>query len=44
MSHLGRPDGKKVAKHSLKPIAPELSKLLGKEVKFLDECVGAQVE
>ncbi|KAI9143727.1 phosphoglycerate kinase [Paraphysoderma sedebokerense] len=44
MSHLGRPDGKKVAKYSLKPVAEEVSKLLGKPVKFLDDCVGSQVE
>jgi len=30
MSHLGRPDGKKVDKFSLKPVADELKKLLGK--------------
>ncbi|HNW42534.1 MAG TPA: phosphoglycerate kinase, partial [Opitutaceae bacterium] len=29
-SHLGRPDGKKIAKFSLKPVATELEKLLGK--------------
>ncbi len=29
MSHLGRPNGKKVAKHSLKPVVPKLSELLG---------------
>lgn len=44
MSHLGRPDGKVVAKYSLKPVADELSKLLNKPVKFLTDCVGAQVE
>lgn len=44
MSHLGRPDGKRVAKFSLKPVADELSKLLGKPVTFLEDCVGAQVE
>ena len=44
MSHLGRPDGKVVAKHSLKPVADEVSKLLGKPVTFLDDCVGAKVE
>jgi phosphoglycerate kinase len=43
-SHLGRPDGKKTAKYSLKPVADELAKLLGKPVKFLDDCVGAEVE
>src|ERR1044071_133908 len=40
MSHLGRPDGQKIAKFSLKPVATELEKLLGKKVMFLDDCVG----
>jgi len=44
MSHLGRPDGKKVDKYSLKPVADELNKLLGKNVHFLNDCVGAEVE
>lgn len=44
MSHLGRPDGKVVEKFSLKPVADELSKLLGKPVKFLNDCVGLDVE
>jgi phosphoglycerate kinase len=44
MSHLGRPDGKKVEKFSLKPVADELSKLLGKPVTFLADCVGPEVE
>ncbi len=44
MSHLGRPDGQKIAKFSLKPVADELAKLLGKPVKFLDDCVGPAVE
>jgi len=44
MSHLGRPDGKNVAKFSLAPVAEALSKLLGKPVKFLTDCVGAAVE
>ena len=44
MSHLGRPDGEKVAKYTLKPIAAELQKLLGKAVQFLDDCVGPAVE
>jgi phosphoglycerate kinase len=44
MSHLGRPDGKRVDKDSLKPVAEELQKLLGKEVKFLNDCVGDEVE
>ncbi|MBP7481737.1 MAG: phosphoglycerate kinase [Lacunisphaera sp.] len=43
-SHLGRPDGKKLAKFSLQPVAVELEKLLGKPVAFLDDCVGPAVE
>jgi len=44
MSHLGRPDGQKIAKFSLKPVADELARLLGKPVKFLDDCVGPAIE
>ena len=44
MSHLGRPDGQRIAKFSLQPVAAELEKLLGRPVKFLDDCVGAAVE
>ncbi|KAL2724814.1 phosphoglycerate kinase [Vespula maculifrons] len=44
MSHLGRPDGKKNLKFTLKPVAEELKKLLGKDVQFLDDCVGPDVE
>jgi len=44
MSHLGRPDGQRIPKFSLKPIAAELAKLLGRPVTFLDDCVGPAVE
>ena len=44
MSHLGRPDGQRVAKFSLRPVAAELEKLLGRPVRFLDDCVGPAVE
>ena len=44
MSHLGRPDGARVEKFSLKPVADKLSELLGKPVKFLPDCVGLEVE
>src|SRR5258708_2151879 len=44
MSHLGRPDGQKIAKFSLKPVAVELEKLLGQPVPFADDCIGLQVE
>lgn len=44
MSHLGRPNGSPNKKYTLKPVADELQKLLGKDVKFLDDCVGVSVE
>lgn len=44
MSHLGRPDGKKVDKYSLKPVAEKAAELLKRPVKFLPDCVGAEVE
>jgi phosphoglycerate kinase len=44
VSHLGRPDGKVVAKHSLKPVAARLEELLGRPVKFHAEGVGASAE
>ncbi|KAI9597856.1 3-phosphoglycerate kinase [Syncephalis fuscata] len=44
MSHLGRPDGKVVAKYSLEPVAEELKKLLNHPVTFLKDCVGPDVE
>ncbi len=39
-SHLGRPKGKVVPELSLKPVAAELSKELGKEVKLADDIIG----
>jgi len=44
MSHLGRPNGKKNPKYSLQPVVPELQKLLKRDVTFVDDCVGPQVE
>ena len=44
MSHLGRPDGERKEKYSLKPVADCLRKLLDRPVKFLDDCVGLEVE
>jgi len=41
MSHLGRPDGVPQDKYSLKHVIPALQKLLGKDVKFADDCAGA---
>ena len=39
-SHLGRPKGEFKKEFSLKPVAKELEKLLGKEVKLSDDVVG----
>src|SRR5690606_25880562 len=44
MSHLGRPDGRRQEKYSLRPVAAELETQLGHPVKFLDDCVGPDVE
>ena len=43
-SHLGRPKGKPDPKYSLYPVAKRLERLLNKEVKFLPDCVGKEVE
>ena len=44
MSHLGRPNGQRVDKYSLKPVADKLAEVLGRPVRFLEDCVGAEVE
>lgn len=44
MSHLGRPDGQRQEKFSLKPVVPALEDLIKKKVQFLDDCVGSSVE
>ena len=44
MSHLGRPKGQRVPEMSLKPCAAVLSEMLGQEVAFVDDCIGAAVE
>ena len=43
MSHLGRPKGKD-EKYSLKHIVPTVEKVLGKKIKFIDDCIGEKVE
>lgn len=40
MSHLGRPKGGYEEKFSLKHLVNHLSKMLGIEVKFADDCIG----
>ena len=43
MSHLGRPKNKE-EKYSLKHIVAKTSEILGVDVKFVSDCVGAEVE
>jgi phosphoglycerate kinase len=43
MSHLGRPKGKD-PKLSLAPVVKRLEKLLEKPVKFVNDCIGPEVE
>lgn len=43
-SHLGRPKAKPEAKYSLAPVAPYLSKLLGRPVTMAPDCIGPEVE
>jgi phosphoglycerate kinase len=43
ISHLGRPKGKRVERMSLAPVAKRLSRLLGKDVAVLKDCVGEEV-
>jgi len=43
-SHLGRPKGKVALEYSLKPVAAHLGTLLGRQVVFAEDCVGAAAE
>ncbi len=42
-SHLGRPKGERKPEMSLRPVASSLQDLLGREVRFVDDCVGPRV-
>jgi phosphoglycerate kinase len=44
MSHLGRPDGQRVPEMSLGPCAEVLGGLLGRAVRFAEDCVGPAAE
>ena len=44
MSHLGRPKGGPDPKYTLQPVAEYLGNLLGKDVKFAADAVGAETE
>ena len=43
-SHLGRPNGKRVAKYSLAPVYEYLERVLGQPVILAPDCIGAEVE
>lgn len=43
-SHLGRPNGKVIPELSLKPVARRLHRLLNKEVKLANNCIGPDVK
>ena len=43
-SHLGRPKGGPDMAFTLRPVAEHLGKLLGKPVKFAEDCVGPKAE
>lgn len=44
MSHLGRPDGRRDPSASLAPVAECLRNLLKRDVTFLNDCVGPEIE
>ncbi|MGI6555102.1 MAG: phosphoglycerate kinase [Bacillota bacterium] len=44
MSHMGRPKGKRDPKLQMDSVAEVLSRLLGREVKKIDSCVGPEAE
>jgi phosphoglycerate kinase len=44
MSHLGRPDGKRVEDMSMRPCLEVLEKQIGRKVFFANDCVGEQAE
>src|SRR5689334_17757388 len=43
LSHFGRPKGRD-SKESLKPVAAEVARVIGRPVAFADDCIGAPAE
>jgi phosphoglycerate kinase len=43
MSHLGKPEGKRLAELSLAPVAERLSELLRRDVPLAPDCIGPEV-
>ncbi len=44
MSHLGRPDGQRVEKYSLRPVYGYLDKMAKRPVYFVNDCIGNAVK
>jgi len=44
LTYAGRPDGKIVPELSLKPVANRLGEILNRQVRFVSECIGEEVE
>jgi phosphoglycerate kinase len=44
ISHFDRPEGKKVPEMSLKQLVSRIEELLGQKIKFVDDCVGDEVQ
>ncbi len=44
LTHLGRPNGERIDKYSVRHIIPYVSELLGTEVKYADRCRGDNTE
>ena len=44
LAHFDRPKGKRVPEMSLKPVLATLSKLVGKDVAWADDCIGADAK
>jgi len=44
LAHFDRPKGKRVPEMSLKPVLPALSKLVGQDVAWADDCIGADAK
>src|ERR1700692_1850875 len=43
LSHFGRPKGPD-PKYSLRPVVPEVAKIIGRPVAFAEDCVGPKAE